>query len=359
MIKSAKFENLQLHKSIHLKDLANINVILGKNNTGKTSLLKMMYATTKALEKCSRQKLDFASALSEKIIGTFLTQNNELKLGTLVKKGAKNKFSAAFEFNHTALEYQQNLNFSFGNENKGNIQDHNYSQDISADFNCLFLPTRELLSGLDLISYSRRNFHFNYFDDTYLDLVDALQVPNQPTDNFRKFNTQLERIINGKIIQKKSDTSSLEFVYKKGNAEYAMPLAAEGVKKIGILSPLIQNRQLTTNSCFFVDEPENNLHPNATREFVNLLTEMAKTGTQIFISTHSYFVLKQLALNAQKYQMDIPCFSLIEQENEIECQSYNLKLGLPDNPILAESVALYDEEIDLEFNTATRKRYEK
>ena len=38
------------HSELSLKDIPSINVIIGKNDTGKTGLLKLLYATVKSLE---------------------------------------------------------------------------------------------------------------------------------------------------------------------------------------------------------------------------------------------------------------------------------------------------------------------
>jgi hypothetical protein len=66
---------------------------------------------------------------------------------------------------------------------------------------------------------------------------------------------------------------------------------------------------------------------------------------QIFIASHSYFVIKKLFLIAQEQQISIPVLSY--QNNEW-VQS-DLKDGMPDNPIINESIALYEQEVDLAF----------
>ncbi|HMW37476.1 MAG TPA: AAA family ATPase [bacterium] len=73
-----------------------------------------------------------------------------------------------------------------------------------------------------------------------------------------------------------------------------MSLTAEGVKKLGILTTLIRNRQLNKGTILFMDEPEAVLHPQAIRDLVKILNLLSQSGIQIFISTHSFFVIKQL-----------------------------------------------------------------
>jgi len=43
MINQLLFKNFVSHKDLRLNKLGSVNLILGKNDTGKTAILKMMY----------------------------------------------------------------------------------------------------------------------------------------------------------------------------------------------------------------------------------------------------------------------------------------------------------------------------
>ena len=58
------------HSDLSLKDIPSINVIIGKNDTGKTGLLKLLYSTVKALEIYSLK-----AKLSEVVFKKELTDN--------------------------------------------------------------------------------------------------------------------------------------------------------------------------------------------------------------------------------------------------------------------------------------------
>jgi len=53
---------------------------------------------------------------------------------------------------------------------------------------------------------------------------------------------------------------------------------------------------LTPESILFIDEPEAALHPEAVIKFLDMLALLADQGMQIFMATHSYFVLKKLQI---------------------------------------------------------------
>lgn len=50
MITSIDVKNFMSHASLKHADLPMINVLIGKNDAGKTGLLKLLYASIKALE---------------------------------------------------------------------------------------------------------------------------------------------------------------------------------------------------------------------------------------------------------------------------------------------------------------------
>jgi len=212
------------------------------------------------------------------------------------------------------------------------------------DKNSIFIPAKEVLSLFKVIKKSReidRNFGF---DDTYLDLVNALEKEPQRGKNSTHFSNSkkiLKKLIHGRISYSKSGT----WHFHKGNMKIPISSTAEGIKKIGIIDRLLSNRYLERGSTIFIDEPESFLHPKAIIEFMDILVLLAKSDIQIFLSTHSYFVINKLKLIAKKENMDIPIISLLEDSYEVS----NLKDGLPDNPIIDTSIALYEEELDLEL----------
>ncbi len=72
---------------------------------------------------------------------------------------------------------------------------------------------------------------------------------------------------------------------------------------------------------------------------------LAETGIQIFIASHSYFVLKKSYLLARQNNMSIPILSL-DGDTSADIHYDDLCNGLPENAIMQESTRLYEEEID-------------
>ena len=57
------------------------------------------------------------------------------------------------------------------------------------------------------------------------------------------------------------------------------------------------------------------LHPKAISEFMDIIAILAEKGIQIFISMHSYFVIKKLAIVAQREKINIPVMMADSNEN--------------------------------------------
>ena len=59
------------------------------------------------------------------------------------------------------------------------------------------------------------------------------------------------------------------------------------------------NGYLSDSSIVFIDEIESALHPDAIIQFLDMISYIANNmEIQFFIATHSYFVIKKLALIA-------------------------------------------------------------
>jgi ABC-type uncharacterized transport system ATPase subunit len=133
-----------------------------------------------------------------------------------------------------------------------------------------------------------------------------------------------------------------------------MPQTADGIKKIGILTTLIENRMLNKNSVVFLDEPETNLHPKAITYLTKMLFSIARAGAQVFVATHSYLVIKQLQILAKKFDEGVPFCSLVRDGDEVVATLNDLRDGMPDNPIVEESLRLYREELEIDLGSNKR-----
>ena len=168
------------------------------------------------------------------------------------------------------------------------------------------------------------------FDDTYYDLVKALRIaPSRGKTHsaFSKARKELNTVINGKVDY---DEGSGRWYYKnEANQKFSIGATAEGVKKISIMDRLLGNGYINKESVIFIDELESALHPQAICSFLDMLSDIShEMGIQVFISTHSYFVIKKLFLIALKYLNEVTCISLAKGNKPQIC---NLSEEMPES----------------------------
>lgn len=359
MINSIHIKNFMVHSNLSLQNIPQINLIIGKNDTGKTGILKLLYATLKSLEihslKQSNANISFTfrKDLADKLIDTFMPIKSGL--GELVQKGANEKLDVNIDItgNH---KYKQNINFSFGERTEKSITNctEQIKQIRDESINALFIPAKEILTAFSDIRNIRNKFYGVGFDDTYLDLINSLDLRSTKgklANELSKVNKILEDLFEGKIEQ--TGNNEQPFIFKKGNQQFSMQQTAEGIKKIGILNTLINNRELRKGTVLFMDEPETALHPEAIRKLVEMLVVISEAGVQIFLATHNYFIIKQLAICAKRDKLNALCWNFAkEQGKSVQASFHDLIDGvLPNNSIIEESVKMFDQEIDIELNS--------
>lgn len=334
-IKSFSLENFGPLDTFSAKGLAGLNLIIGANSSGKTFLLKALYAIQRSQEEAGRgdDRRTFEEVLSEKLYWVFQPE----RLGDLVTRGSGKRLKVNFEVDNNCA-----LAFSFGPDTTKNVNiDHNNLPKRQA--NSVFLPPKEVLGLFNIILKAGLQDRLFGFDATYVDLVLALQAPTQAGRNFDAFKVtrqQLEDMFQGRII---FDSEANKWMYKKGNARFSIHATAEGIKKIAILDTLLGNRFLSPESVVFIDEPESALHPKAISQLLEIIQVLSQKGIQFFMTTHSYFVIKKLYLIALQHKISIPLL-MAGETGWLQC---DLRDGIPDNEIINESIRLFDKELEI------------
>lgn len=335
MIKTFNIKDFGPIKQVSCPNAGKINLVIGPNGTGKTILLKSLYAAIKTIEQNKRGKdsrKDY-EILFEKLYWTFQIE----QIGKMVRSGAKNS-----EFS-IEIDKQQSFSYSFGTATERLVKiKANTCKATKID--SIFIPAKEVLSLLDVILHSREIEKEFGFDETYYDLAKSLRISPTKGKNYPEFSSsrsKLEGSLGGKLVYDEKDK---EWIFKQGTRNYSISATSEGIKKMSILDILLGNHYLKKGAVVFIDEPEAALHPSLISTFMDIIAVLTKAGLQFFISSHSYFVIKKLYLLAHQQDMSIPVISFTN-DNSVEYS--NLKSEMPDNAIIDESIRLYKEEITL------------
>jgi energy-coupling factor transporter ATP-binding protein EcfA2 len=320
-------------------DLGRINVLVGRNDTGKSTLLKVGYAIARSVQDYTRRMTSdrptFGEVLADKLMWTF--QPGSGRLGDLVKNRSKAGAVRAVLCN----ESYTTLIDSTATRSLHDPQDGGPQPNVRA----LFIPPKEILTSINAITSLHEQEKRFGFDDTYYDLAVALRsdVRREPLpDSLTRVLDTLRSLLAGEIVVENG-----QFMFRRGDDLFWMSQVAEGIKKIGLLARLIQNGELRRGAVLFLDEPETNLHPHAARILVRMLHDISLAGVQVFLATHSYFILKQLEIEARRDKTDVRVCSLANRGGNVTASFYDLREGVPPNAIEDEEFAMDNEDVAL------------
>lgn len=346
LLTSLKIENFGKFKGAFEWPMgAKLHAIIGENDTGKTQLLKLVYALTRAAEEYGKHQRgptpkEYSDLVAEKLRWIYLPQRMEL--GRLVSRGTQR---AEVALGWTAGQ----LRFGFGKDTTAKLQSVQIDNINRIDSQpAIFLPPKEVLSLYPAIIATREGRVISAFDDTHYDLAQDFRQPTVGGNyipDIKRALTHLHEITGGGEVVMESE----EIWFKRGKDKFTMGQIAEGIKKIGILWRLYRNRRLAPGAMLFVDEPEVNLHPKAICLFADMLHAMAQSQIQIFLTSHSYFLLKRLEQLSRRHKTDYLLLDLRNQNGTITGQSSKFSDGLPDNPIIEQSTRLFQEDVRLDL----------
>ncbi len=305
MIDSIGLKNITVFNDVELAFSKGINIIVGENGTGKTHILKLLYASATDNGGNLRQIFETPPVKNFNLVydtGIF----DEFKIGTT------------------------------GGDVVIKI-DPFYKQ-------YTFIPAKEMLShSKGLIAMSEKYSRDMPFDKTLLDILKMAQVwkPDIIPELAQNIAPRLEKIIDGTVFMK-SDNSF--WIRKHGGLEIPFSMEAEGLRKFGLLWQLLMNEGITKDTILFWDEPEANLNPQLVPVLVEILLELSQSGVQIFIATHCYDLAKYI--DVKKQQSDNVLFhSLYKTNNGVQCETSLGYQSLQHNAIEQAATELYNSII--------------
>jgi len=347
MLKQLTIKNLTVFSESVFDFSPNLNVIIGENSTGKSHLLKIAYSVMATSSEAGKKnsaveptKAYLQKAIAEKLINVFRPDS----LGRLVRRRqGRDRCEVSFRFDQEALD----SDISFATNAKSDVQiDRLPTVWLSAS--PLYLPTRELLTIYPGFASMYSN-HYLPFEETWLDTCLYLGAPavRGPREaKAAELLEPLEEAMGGRVVL---DSNGRFYLRIPGSGNMEMSLVAEGLRKLAMLARLIATGTILDQGYLFWDEPEANLNPRLIRKVAAIIDVLSRQGIQIFIATHSYFLLKELDMLSRKNLGKQMFFALHkdEDENGVTVEKAEI-LGYLDGIVsLDEELAQYDRELEL------------
>ncbi len=312
-----------------------ITVIAGKPGTGKSYVMKFMYAIDEAFSSTKKNQKEELNILQK-----FLDKNNEittqeqLKLAEdIINKIQIKDMQEVIE--KIELDIKNLLNSIFTNlsqiSNKFSmdfvgtrIQYNNKTfkmlptiKDVSSTITAeevVFVETPLILEFKKFMK--REEGKTPYHIESLLNILDTdYSFTDAKQDEFIKNFTQKSK----EIIQGDIESSGDSFVFnKEGEKNYDIVNASSGIKSIGLLQYLVSNKALKKGSVLYWEEPEVHLHPEWQLRMVELFIELMNAGVKIVFSTHSPYMCDYLnAISQKKGFNDRVSFNLFEEKDAV------------------------------------------
>ena len=341
MIHQLKLKNFTVFSDLSIDFSPKINVIIGENGTGKTHLLKAAYglcaANRKLRGRAEVSTENIQEEITTKLLRLFMPLDD--KLGKIRRHGAG-----------TAENAQMEALFTFGKQIA--LSFHSNSRSVSVQENKdyeryswepVFIPTKEVLSFMKGFNSLYEKYGLS-FDQTYQDICLLLDLPEIRLEALHEKSkwamAEIEDRCGGRFIF----YGGGKVTFKAANAEYSANAMAEGFRKVGMLSRLLETGAIQpgVSGPLFWDEPETNLNPKLLNLLVQILFELSRNGQQIVIATHDYVLLKWFDQLMDKGKEDHVRFHTLYRD-----QSGNVKIDSVEDYRSITSNAIADTFNDL------------
>ena len=317
-----------------------LNVVVGENGLGKSQLLKLLYAVLKVnADAKDFTKAALQKAYADKLVGVFRPD----ALGRLAKrKQGRERCEVRLEMDDSALSCA----FGFASQAKSEVQLDKLPAKALEQAPA-YIPTRELVTLCPWFGPLYDNFHLR-FEESWRDTVSLLGAPSVKGAREKKATEllkPLEEAMGGKVVV---DSGTGEFYLSiPGEGNMEMPLVAEGLRKLAMLARLISTGALLDKGYLFWDEPETNMNPKLIKVLARSILTLCQQGIQVFIATHSYFLLKELDLLSRQYSVEQRFLSLVATgpDRVVTLQQASRLLDLETVVALDEELAQYDREL--------------
>jgi energy-coupling factor transporter ATP-binding protein EcfA2 len=355
MLNLLHIENFTVFPNADFTFGKNLNVIIGENGSGKSHLLKAAYAAIAvSAQRAATAPTDMPTkafmetAIADKLRNVFRPDG----IGRLARRrigGGHRTCKLAYNFENKKLD----LALQFSTVATSNVK-LTKTPTGWADKLPVFLPTRELLTIYPGFVSLYETSHTE-FEETWRDtciLLGKLLAKGPRERKIKELLLPLEKAMGGSVEL----TRGGRFYLNLASGSMEMYLVAEGLRKLATVARLIATGSLLDKGYLFWDEPESNLNPKIIKTVAKTILQVAASGIQVFIATHSLFLLRELHILQQREfdTLDTRCFGLhIAQDGAVSVEQGRTMDDVGSITALDEDLQQSERYIDTEMKVPT------
>ncbi|HEP6432446.1 ATP-dependent nuclease [Burkholderia cenocepacia] len=279
-------------KSLHLSNFRSfsepthiefntINVLIGANNSGKSSILRALHLMQQG----------GGNGFADVRIGSSIA-NLEIIFDD------KELYDQWFDPENSTI-YNLRISINSADRRGGSItlsvpsinsRYRNVNQIPSVEPHHLIVP---YLAKRKVVNYNEdvRNQHATQISPDLTFLAAKLaRISNPSFPGYSRYSDTCKEILGFTVTAIPSDTGLRPGIFLPDKTTLAIDQMGEGVPHI---AALLADLALSTGKLFLIEEPENDLHPSALKSLLDLIIDSSKSN-QFIISTHSNIVLRHL-----------------------------------------------------------------
>lgn len=313
MLKRVSFQNFTCIPNGDWQFASGVNVIVGENGLGKSHVLKAIYALLKVQSDAKElSKTALEKAYADKLVAVLRPES----LGRLAKR---RQGRARCEISLSMKDARFDSSIGFATNAKTQVEVIQAPK-VGLSLSPAYFPTRELITLCPWFLSLYDNYHLE-FEETWRDTVSLLGSPTLKgarEKDVARLVAPLEQVMGGKVVV--DPHSGRFYLQLPGEGRMEMPLVAEGLRKVAMLSRLISTGTLLKQGFLFWDEPETNLNPRLIKTIAESIVAIAASGVQVLLATHSLFLLRELEMllgNRNHKQPSRRWFALARHKDDI------------------------------------------
>lgn len=269
-IKSLKIKNVRSFINTEVEFSPNLNVIVGANNSGKTTILKSLLA----LQGISNLNVN------DTRIGANTPMVSIETAGKYEEGTSKRYENKVFDFNLV------NNSCHFRNIH-GNIQGATlFTNQEPNNYIYPFLSKRKVTSYQEAVNKANTNQVTGNFGNLY-PKIDRVANPDF-LPAYTDYLQACEDIIGFRVSAVASDGGKKGAYIIHNNDHIPIDVMGEGI--VNMLA-LIVDLCVAENKLFLIEEPENDIHPKALKALLRLIEKKSESN-QFIITSHSNIVVK-------------------------------------------------------------------
>jgi len=337
MLKSIEIINFRGIKKCVIKDLALINIFVGENNSGKSTILDATFWALKEIFEPSlrnilnervRRQIDrpelffnFNEDLDVKVTLKFTIDGVEEEYSFIVQKiKRKVEVNDLSGVRRTLTPYLVVIFFEYGTKPEKNTYCYSMLDSTLEESTFDGFASKEL--KVQIINYAKNSkFLLSHvaLDDLWRDLDSILSRIKQDITIERDYINRLGDVYG---------ITHFEFLPLPKSYEKRLPAFSDRVTRVygafqgaGVQrgAHILSILETSKNTGLFIEEIETYQHPKALRKLAKHMIDLAtKNNVQLFITTHSYYdALRYFYYGVPEQQRDaiFRCY-LIEREND-------------------------------------------